>query len=127
MQGKHLYEYAILRIVPRVEREEFVNVGVLICCKRKDFLACKVNPDLTKVLALDSAADLEVLKGYLESLAGICKGTNTSSPIAQHDAPARFRWLTANRSSMIQTSRPHGGFTEDLEQTLEELYMGFVE
>jgi hypothetical protein len=127
MQGKHLYEYAVLRIVPRVEREEFVNVGILVCCKRKDFLACKVNQDLTKVLALDAEADLEVLKGYLESFVGICQGTNTGSPIAQHDAPARFRWLTANRSSIIQTSRPHGGFTEDLEQTLEELYVGFVE
>lgn len=126
MQGKHLYEYAVLRIVPRVEREEFVNVGVLVCCKRKDFLSCKINWNLSKVLSIDPEADLEVFRQYLESVAQICQAIDAGSPISNQDAPSRFRWLTANRSSMLQTSRPHIGFTEDLPEELEHLYQAFV-
>ncbi|MGY6559449.1 MAG: DUF3037 domain-containing protein [Nitritalea sp.] len=127
MPEMHLYEYAVLRIVPRVEREEFVNVGVLICCKQQKFLGCKLIPDLQKVLALDPRADLELIQTYLTSIVKICEGKNTNSPITQYDAASRFRWLTANRSSMIQTSRPHGGLTEDLKYTLEELFRKLVD
>ncbi|MGY6741165.1 MAG: DUF3037 domain-containing protein [Cecembia sp.] len=126
MQGKHLYEYAILRIVPRVEREEFVNVGVLVCCKRNDFLSCKINWDLSKILGLDPEADLEIFRSYLVSVSQICEGINAGSPIARQDAPSRFRWMTANRSSMLQTSKPHIGFTENLTEELEHLYQVFV-
>ncbi|MCH7403499.1 DUF3037 domain-containing protein [Belliella kenyensis] len=126
MQGKHLYEYAILRIVPRVEREEFVNVGVLICCKREGYLSCKLTADLSKVQALDKDADLQIFDQYLKSIEAICQGRVSESPIARHDAPSRFRWLTANRSSMIQTSRPHIGFSDELQSTLNELFELFV-
>ncbi|MCH7409148.1 DUF3037 domain-containing protein [Belliella sp. DSM 111904] len=126
MQGKHLYEYAILRIVPRVEREEFVNVGVLICCKREGFLSCRLTADLSKVQALDKDADIQTFDQYLKSIEKICQGEESDSPIARHDAPSRFRWLTANRSSMIQTSRPHIGFADELQCALDELYELFV-
>lgn len=126
MQGKHLYEYAILRVVPRVEREEFVNVGVLLCCKRSDMLCCRMNWDLTKVSNLDPGADLEIIGNYLKSIFEISQGHDNGSPIALQDAPSRFRWLTANRSSIIQTSRPHVGFAEDLQDELVQLYKQYV-
>jgi hypothetical protein len=126
MQGKHLYEYAVIRVVPRVEREEFVNVGVILCSKKEKFLESMIHLDEGKLLALDPEVDLELLRDYLESFTKICQGTKSSSPIAQMDPASRFRWLTAQRSSMIQTSRPHGGLTEDLNKTLDELFAQFV-
>jgi hypothetical protein len=126
MQGKHLFEYAIIRLVPKVEREEFVNVGVVICCKRQNFIRCKIRLPEAKLIALDPEADLNLFRGYLESFEKICEGENTGNPIALQDAASRFRWLTAVRSSMLQTSRPHSGFSEDLDQTLEGLYQEYV-
>lgn len=122
MQGKHLFEYALIRLVPRVEREEFVNVGVVLCCKRQNYLACKIQVPEKKLLALDSEADLNLFNCYLDSFVNICEGEKTGNPIAAQDASSRFRWLTAVRSSMLQTSRPHSGFSEDLEKTLLSLY-----
>lgn len=126
MQGKHLYEYAIIRIVPRVEREEFVNVGIVLCCKRENYLKSKVLVDEQKILALDAAADLMLFKDYLKSFAKICEGDNEGSPISKQDVASRFRWLTAVRSSMLQTSRPHIGFTDDLPKSLDKLFKEYV-
>jgi hypothetical protein len=126
MQGKHLYEYAVIRIFPRVEREEFVNVGVLLCSKKDKFLESRLLMNETKLQALDPEVDLELLRTYLESFSRICEGIKSGGPIAQMDPASRFRWLTAQRSSMIQTSRPHGGLTNDLQKTLDELFDQFV-
>ena len=126
MQGKHLYEYAVIRVVPRVEREEFVNVGVILCSKKENFLESRIQLKEGKLLALDPEVDLELLCDYLDSFTKICEGTKSGSPIAEMDPASRFRWLTALRSSMIQTSRPHGGLTGDLKKTLEELFAQFV-
>lgn len=126
MQGKHLFEYAIVRIVPRVEREEFVNVGVVICCKRQNFIRCQINLNEEKVLMLDPKADFELFRNYLDSFEKICKGENHKNPIALQDAASRFRWLTSIRSSMLQTSRPHSGFTIDLEKSLGSLMEEYV-
>ncbi len=126
MQGKHLFEYALIRLVPRVEREEFVNVGVVLCCKRQNYLACKIHLPEEKLLAMDSEADLNLFSCYLDSFQKICEGEKTGNPIAFQDAASRFRWLTSVRSSMLQTSRPHSGFSEDLEQTLLSLYEQYV-
>lgn len=126
MQGRHLYEYAVIRVVPRVEREEFVNVGVILCSKKEKFLESKIHLDERKLLALDPEVDLALLQDYLNSFTKICEGKKSSSPIAGMDPASRFRWLTAQRSSMIQTSRPHGGLTEDLKKTLDELFAQFV-
>lgn len=122
MQGKHLFEYALIRLVPRVEREEFINVGVVLCCKRQNYLACKIHLPEEKLLALDSEADLALFSNYLDSFQKICAGEKMGNPIAFQDAASRFRWLTSVRSSMLQTSRPHSGFSEDLNQTLLSLY-----
>jgi hypothetical protein len=126
MQGKHLFEYAIVRLVPRVEREEFVNVGVVICCKRQNFIRCQIHLDEQKVLILDPEADFDLFRKYLDSFEKICKGENPENPIALQDATSRFRWLTAIRSSMLQTSRPHSGFTADLDESLVSLMKEYV-
>lgn len=126
MQGKHLFEYAIVRIVPRVEREEFVNVGVVICCKRQNFIRCQIHLHEGKLLALDSNADFDLYRSYLDSFEKICAGANSSNPIALQDAASRFRWLTSIRSSMLQTSRPHSGFTADLEKSFKNLMEEYV-
>lgn len=126
MQGKHLFEYAVIRLVPRVEREEFVNVGVVICCKRQNFTACKIHLQKEKLLALDPLLDFSVFECYLESFEKICQGDPNGNPMGKQDASSRFRWLTAIRSSMLQTSRPHSGFTDDLEGTLEKLFEEYV-
>jgi hypothetical protein len=126
MQGKHLFEYALVRLVPRVEREEFVNVGVVICCKRQNFISCKIHLPAQKLLTLDPDADLDLFSCYLDSFEKICTGGQTGNPISLQDAASRFRWLTAMRSSMLQTSRPHSGLSEDLEQTLEGLFEAYV-
>ena len=126
MLGKHLIEYAIVRIVPRVEREEFVNVGVVICCKRQNFIRCQIHLDEKKLLALDPKADFEVYRSYLDSFEKICAGEKGGNPISLQDATSRFRWLTSIRSSMLQTSRPHSGFTADLKKSFAGLMEEYV-
>ena len=126
MQGKHLFEYAVIRLVPRVEREEFVNVGVVLCCKRQNMIFCKIHLPKEKLLALDPQSDFSLFESYLGSFEKICQGDPDGNPIGKQDAASRFRWLTAMRSSMLQTSRPHSGFTDDLGVTLEKLYQEYV-
>ncbi|WP_194776149.1 DUF3037 domain-containing protein [Pararhodonellum marinum] len=126
MQGKHLYEYAVVRAVPRVEREEFVNVGVMVCCKKTNELLCKFLISRDKLLALDKEADLSTIETYLQSFKQVCQGDPNGSPISHQDAASRFRWLTAMRSSIIQTSRPHVGFADDLEEVTRDLFDKFV-
>ncbi|WP_425636370.1 DUF3037 domain-containing protein [Algoriphagus yeomjeoni] len=122
MQEQHLYEYAIIRVVPRVEREEFINVGVVICHWKRNFLGCKIHLNTQKLLMLDPQADVEMIALNLASFEKICQGSTTGGNIASMDLASRFRWLTAVRSSIIQTSRPHSGTAEDLEKTLECLF-----
>lgn len=122
MQEQHLYEYAIIRVVPRVEREEFINVGVVLCHWKRDFLCCKVQLDSKKLLMLDPLADVEMIQLNLASFEKICAGAKDGGNIALMDIASRFRWLTAVRSSIIQTSRPHAGSAEDLEKKLEILF-----
>lgn len=122
MQGQHLYEYAIIRVVPRVEREEFINVGVILCDWKSGFIGSKVFLNKEKLLALDPNADLEMIENNLSSFDKICQGSSKGGPIAEMDLASRFRWLTAVRSSVIQTSRPHTGFSTNLPKTLESLF-----
>lgn len=126
MQGKHLYEYAVIRVVPRVEREEFVNVGVIMYSRHGDFIRSKMKIDRDKLSALDPEIDMEVLTAFLEAFSNVCQGGPGFGPVGQMDPASRFRWLTAQRSSMIQTSRPHNGLSADLDKTLEALFGAFV-
>ena len=122
MQGQHLYEYAIIRVVPRVEREEFINAGVILCDAKSGFIGAKIQLNEQKLLALDPEADVEMIKLNLRSFEKICSGKAQGGQIADMDLASRFRWLTAVRSSIIQTSRPHTGFSADLTKTLERLF-----
>lgn len=126
MQDKHLYEYAVIRVLPRVEREEFLNVGIILFCKRENFLKVLYKLDEDKLKMLCEDIDLEQLRVNLQSFERICKGEKEGGPIAQLDVPSRFRWLTAVRSSVIQTSRPHPGLCGDLDNTLSRLYSELV-
>ncbi|MFH6946235.1 DUF3037 domain-containing protein [Flavobacterium sp. FlaQc-50] len=122
MQDSHLYEYAVIRVVPRVEREEFLNIGIILFCKRAKFIKVLFHINTTKIEALSDDFDIEQLECNLTSLQKIANGDKDAGPIAEFDIPERFRWLTAIRSSAIQTSRPHPGLCEDLEKTIQRLF-----
>lgn len=126
MQHNHLYEYAIIRIVPVVEREEFVNAGVILFCKREKFIRMKYALHDEKIHALFPDADVEEIRKNLEGFSKIISGEKEGGPIAALDTAERFRWLTAVKSATIQTSRPHPGVCEDLEKTLEKLFSEMV-
>jgi hypothetical protein len=126
MPDKHLYEYATLRVVPRVEREEFLNVGVVVFCKNQKYLQVRYKLDRIKLLCLCPDLDLEQLEKNLQSFELICEGSKNGGPIAVMDIPSRFRWLTAVRSSVIQTSRPHPGLSSNLDLTLQRLFAELV-
>ncbi len=126
MQEQHLFEYAIIRVVPRVEREEFINVGVILFCKNQRFLKAKFVVDKRKISALDSAIDIEGLEKNLEAFTAICHGENKQSIISDLDTPSRFRWLSATRSTVIQCSKVHPGFCINLEHKLEKIFNEMV-
>ena len=127
MHDKHLYEYAVIRVVPKVEREEFINVGLMLYSKRQKYLRIKYNIPSEKIKAFCSEFDLDLLKINLDALVNICEGKKEGGPIAQFEKDERFRWISAIKSSSIQTSRPHSGFSDDLDATFEKLYSELVE
>ena len=126
MQEKHLYEYAVIRVVPRVEREEFLNVGIILFCKRAKFIKMLYAIDQSKMQLFSSELDLEQLQLNMESFQKIAHGAKNGGPIAQFELSERFRWLTALRSSAIQTSRPHPGFSTNLDKTVQRLFEDMV-
>jgi hypothetical protein len=103
------YDYAVLRVVPRVDREEFVNVGVIVSCPAKSFLEARVELDEPRLLALAPEIDVEAVRTHLASIPIICAGGSAAGPIGKLSARERFDWLVAPRSTIIQTSRVHTG------------------
>jgi len=126
MQENHLFEYAVIRVVPRVEREEFLNVGVILHCRDQHFLQSICTPDEQKIRSFCSSIDIEALKTYLQSFDKICKGGKEAGPIGELDRTSRFRWLTAMRSSIIQTSGVHIGLCKNAGETLTRLHKELV-
>jgi hypothetical protein len=126
MQDKHTFEYAIIRIVPKVEREEFFNVGVLLFSKRKKFLGIKFHIDATKLRALTPALEIAVLNEYLNAWELICNGKAAGGKIGALEISDRFRWLAACRSTMIQSSKTHPGLSDDPEEELNALFKAYV-
>ncbi|ACT91418.1 DUF3037 domain-containing protein [Dyadobacter fermentans] len=123
MSDKFLYEYAVLRIVPRVEREEFINAGVVLYCPSRGFLSCCIELDPQRLRALCAETDPAEVQAYLDAFRQICVGNRQcGSPIAALPAASRFRWLTATRSTVLQTSRVHPGFCTDPGETLRMLF-----
>ena len=115
MHAADVYDYAIVRVVPRVEREEFINVGVILSCQRAGFLEAAIELDEARLLALDAHADLDTVRRHLRAIVAICAGLPEGGPIAQLPYRARFHWLTARRSSIIQTSPVHTGLCSGAE------------
>jgi hypothetical protein len=107
------YDYAVIRVVPRVEREEFVNVGVIVSCPALSFLEARIELDERRVLALDPAVDMQAIREHLATIPLICAGGAPAGPIGQLPMRERFHWLTAVRSTIIQTSPVHTGQLED--------------
>jgi hypothetical protein len=121
MQDRNLFEYAVIRVVPRVEREEFLNVGIVLFCARQKYLKAVFVLDRTRLSAFAGEMELEVLNENLVAFTRLCSGGKDGGPIGQLDLPSRFRWLTAMRSTVVQTSRVHPGFCKDPEEKLQQL------
>ncbi len=121
-----LYDYAIIRVVPRVEREEFVNVGAIVSCPPRRFLEARIELDPARVLALDPTLDLDVLRRHLATIPVICAGGSAAGPIGQFTQRERFHWLIARRSAVIQTSPVHTGCCADPAAVLEHLMATMV-
>lgn len=120
------FDYALLRVVPRVEREEFVNAGVIVFCLERDFLAARVGLDPARLRALWPEADAELIRQHLEAVPRICAGGPDAGPIARLSRRERFHWLVAPRSTIIQVSPVHVGLCETPERALDELFRRMV-
>jgi len=107
------YDYAVIRVVPRVEREEFVNVGVVVSCPDRDFLEARIELDPARIAALDPTLDIESIRAHLSTIPLICRGGEAAGPIGRLPPRERFHWLIAPRSAVIQVSPAHTGRCED--------------
>ena len=121
MHDHHAYDYAIIRIVPRVEREEFINAGVIVWCPARRFLDALIDLDEARLLAMNSSADLEAIRAHLSTIPAICAGGSQAGPIGELSMRKRFEWLTSPRSTTIQTSPVHSGWCKDPAAQLDSL------
>jgi Protein of unknown function (DUF3037) len=126
MQENQLYEYAVIRVVPKVEREEFLNVGIILYCKKQGFLQAKYILDKQRLGVFGAELDLEELEKYLQTWGKICVGGKDGGPIGLLPIASRFRWLTATRSTIVQTSKTHPGYCTDAIKTLDCLFEALV-
>lgn len=123
----HAYEWTVLRVVPRVERGEFVNVGVVVYCQLLDFLAARVTDDLSRAVALDPGLDVDAALRHLRGVAALCAGDAAIGANASRPRGERFRWLVAPRSTVVQPSPVHTGLTDDPAADLADLFSRMVE
>lgn len=121
-----VFEYAVIRLVPVVEREEFMNIGVVLFCKELDFIDVKYSLNHQKIHSFAPQIDIPLLEEYLISFHSIVKGIEMGGEIATYVAAERFRWLTATRSTIIQCSKIHPGFCENPEVKINQLFDEFV-
>lgn len=121
MPGEYTYDYAILRVVPRVERGERINVGVILSCPDLDFLDARIELDEDAIRMLDPEADLDAIRSSLEVIPRVCRGGPEAGPIGELESRGRFRWLVSPRSTVIQPSEVHTGRTSDPAACLEKL------
>lgn len=117
-----VFDYATIRVVPSIERGEFVNVGVIVACPTSDFLDCRLTDDLSRVAAIAPGFDLEVVAKHLEALRRVCVGDPRGGPIATLPFRERYHWLIHPRSTIVQTSPIHSGHTDDPRATLDRLF-----
>jgi hypothetical protein len=115
------YDYAIIRVVPKVERQEFINVGVIVSCPARKFLEARIELDEARLMALDPTLDIESIRLHLATIPAICVGGEPAGPIGQLSQRERFHWLVAPRSTIIQTSPAHSGYCKTPDVVLEHL------
>jgi hypothetical protein len=115
------YDYAVIRIVPRVERGERINVGVILSCPDLDFLDARIELDMSRLLALDPTVDVDAARACLETIPLVCRGGSDAGPIGELPPRGRFRWLVSPRSTIVQVSPVHTGKTSDPAALLEHL------
>jgi hypothetical protein len=120
------YDYAVIRVVPRVDREEFVNVGVIVSCPSHDFLDARIELDRARVAALDPTLDLDAVAAHLATIPLVCRGGEAAGPIGRLTPRERFHWLVAPRSTVIQMSPAHAGRCDDPATLVERLLDAFV-
>ena len=120
------YDYAVIRVVPKVDREEFINAGVIVSCPALSFLEARIKLNEPRVLALDPQVDLDMVRTYLATIPTICRGGDDAGPIGQLPQRQRFQWLVAPRSTVIQTSPVHTGRCSDPVTALEHLLKTMV-
>ncbi len=126
MPEQHLFEYAIIRIVPQVEREEFLNVGVVLYCAKPKFLQVKYSLDKQRLAAFSEKLDIAEIETYLQAFERISAGSTEGGSIAKLPIADRFRWLTATRSTVVQSSKVHPGLCDNAGEMLEHLYRQMV-
>lgn len=125
MRELQAYDYAIIRVVPRVERGEFVNIGVIVSCPARDYLQARIEIDETRLRALDPTLDVDAIRRHASSIPLICAGGESAGPIGRLTQRERFHWLVAPRSTILQVSPVHTGRCGEpadvIEQLLEKL------
>jgi Protein of unknown function (DUF3037) len=126
MQEQHSFEYAVIRVVPKVEREEFMNVGVILYCQSLSYLDALFTLNEERLFALSPGLEMEEIKKHLSAFCNICKGGTEAGPIGKLDMGSRFRWLTATRSTVLQCSKVHPGLSSDPALTLKNLHKRLV-
>ena len=126
MPARSSFDYAVVRVVPRVDRGEMINAGVILFCLERDFLAARVEVNEPRLRALWPETDLELVRQHLEAIPRICAGSPEGGPIARLTIRERFRWLVAPRSTILQVSPVHAGLCEQPEAGLDELFRQMV-
>lgn len=126
MPDKFRYDYAVIRVVPKVDREEFINAGVIVSCPDLSFLEARIKLNEARLLALDPSVDLDLVRNHLSAIPTICRGGSDAGSIGQLPQRQRFHWLVAPRSTVIQTSPVHTGRCGDPAAALERLVATIV-
>ncbi|HEX6042853.1 MAG TPA: DUF3037 domain-containing protein [Pyrinomonadaceae bacterium] len=127
MPDKFRYDYAVIRVVPKVEREEFINAGVILSCPDLSFLEARIKLNESRLLALDPSIDLELVRDHLATIPTICRGGDEAGSIGKLPQRQRFHWLVAPRSTIIQTSPVHTGRCGDPAAALDHLVRTMVD
>jgi hypothetical protein len=120
------FDYAIVRVVPRVERQEFINAGVVAFCLEKKYLGARIRLDEQRLKALWPDADVELIRDHLAAVERVCAGDPAAGPIAALSQRERFHWLVSARSTIIQTSPVHSGLCDGTDQILDQLEQRFL-
>lgn len=122
MPTRDAFDYAVVRVVPRVEREEFINAGVIVYCYAQDVLLARVELDEALLRALAPGVDVEAVRGSLDAIPRVCAGGAAAGPIGELSQRERWHWLTAPRSTVLQTSPAHAGLCDDPAAAMERLF-----